>query len=97
MSGFALGDTRVVSVGDVVELRVPLRADGSRQWRVSSYDSLYLQLINNPQSAQRSDGSWEMLSRARARTVGETEVVMTELARPGQDQRVVRFKVRIRD
>jgi hypothetical protein len=97
MSGFAFGDTRVVSVGDVVELRVPRRADGSRQWRVSSYDSFYIQLISNPQPVQRADGSWEMLIRARARTAGETEVVVSELLPPGQDARTVRFRLRIRD
>lgn len=95
MSGFALGDLRIVSKGDIVELRYPIRPDGSRQWRVSSYDSFHLQLIDNPSIRQRPDGRFEMVMRARAREEGDTTVVLTSRPPAGGEVRQVEFKVRI--
>jgi len=95
MSGFALGDLRIVSKGDIVELRFPLRPGGGRAWRVSSYDSFHLQLIDNPTIVERPDGSFEMLMRARAREVGDTTVVVTGRSPSTGEPRVVQFDVRI--
>ena len=96
MSGLAIGNVRVVGVGDLVTLRTPLTKDGGRQWQVTSYDSLYLAIADRPRLEQRSDGTYEVVTRAEARTPGETEVRIQEIAPPpGRSARTVTFKVRI--
>ncbi len=99
LSGLAIGETRFVSVGDLVELRLSLRDDGSRLWRVTAYDSLYLGMEGRPQVVEGGGGA-ELLVRARARYEGETEVEVTEMLtvehrRAGREPRVVRFRISI--
>jgi hypothetical protein len=91
VSGWGLGNTRVVKVGEVVEFRLPMGPDGSRQWRVTSYDSLYLSVAGPPRPARKADGSFELLVRATARTQGETEIGLTEVG----TSRVVRYTIGI--
>ncbi|MHC4992735.1 MAG: hypothetical protein ACYTGC_17325 [Planctomycetota bacterium] len=93
VSGFAIGDTRIVSLNEVIEIRMPLREDGSRQWRVTSFDSFFISLIDTPRPVPGRDGKPELLVRARARTPGETTLEITEVgaAKP----RVRRFTIRI--
>ncbi len=95
VSGFALGDTRIVSVGELVELRLPRAEDGTRRWRVTSYDSYHLELVDNPKVVQRPDGSWVTRVVARARNVGESTLEVTRLARPGESPLVRRFTIRV--
>ena len=95
MSGMGLGQNRVVHVGDIVELRTPIDERGSREWRVSSYDSLYLSLIERPRIVQRSDGNYEMVARARAMAPGETTVDLVEVKPGVQSPRSLRFNIRI--
>lgn len=95
MSGFAIGSTRIVSVGEVVELRMPLHESGSRQWRVTSYNSLYLSVAGRPRVEVSANGSREMVVTAQARTPGETQIEVTEIVARGTKAEVVRFKVRI--
>ena len=95
LSGLAFGENRVVRVGDTVTLRIPIREDGLRQWRVSSYDSLYLQMSGRPGVEQASDGSYQIVARATARRVGTTTIELTEEATGGKKPRVARFKVRV--
>ncbi len=95
LSGFGLGNSRIVSVGETVELRTPVRSDGTRQWRISSYDSLYLGVSATPQVVQRSDGSAEVVFRATAKTPGETTVELTEIAPAGVKPQMASFKVTI--
>jgi len=96
LSGFALGDTRIVSVGELVELRLPRADDGSRRWRVTSYDSYHLELIDNPQVVRGPDGTRETRVVARAKNVGESTLELTEVAPPGGGPpSVKRFTVRV--
>ena len=97
LSGFAFGETRLVSVGEVVELRLPLREDGSRQWRVTSYDSLYLALVQRPGVETAADGSRHIVARATARRAGSTTVELTEVGTGGTKPKSARFEVRIID
>ena len=97
MSGFAIGSTRIVSVGEVVELRMPLQESGDRQWRVSSYNSLYISMAGRPRVEVSSNGTREMIVTARARTPGDTEIELTEIATRSTKPKVVRFKVKIRE
>ena len=95
LSGFGLGATRVVHVGEIVEIRMPLRDDGSRRWRVTSYDSRYLRVAEQPRVMQASDGSWEMVVRVLAHVPGETEVELTEIATRERAARAIRFTVKV--
>lgn len=95
MTGFGLGDSRIVSVGELVELKLPLSDQGTREWRVSSYDSLYLAIAGRPQVIQTSSGGQELLVRARARTPGETIVEVTEQAPTRGAPQTRRFTIRI--
>jgi hypothetical protein len=98
VSGFAFGDTRMVSVGDVVELRIPLEADGTREWRVSSYDSLYLALVGRPSVDTDAAGRSSLVFSARAKTRGRTTVELEEVPGPrteGRPPRTMRFKISI--
>ena len=97
VSGFALGNRRAVKRGEIVEIRMPLTEGGSRQWRVTSYDSLYLSMVESPRLEAKPDGSAEMIVRARAMTAGETELELTEVAPPGRSPDVRRFKISIRE
>lgn len=96
MGGLSIGGTHFLKVGDVVELTLPVAADGTRAWRVSSYDSLYLSIAERPQVVQGKDGKPVLRIKARAKTPGKTTVEVTEVAPPrGQVPRVESFKVNI--
>jgi hypothetical protein len=95
VSGFALGDTRIVSVGDLVELRAPIREDGSRAWRVTSYDSFYLTLTRRPTLVEVAPGRFEIVAVARARVPGETQIVMTEQNVQGRRPRTLTYRINI--
>lgn len=96
MSGFALGGIRIVSSGDEVTLRSPLTADGERRWKVVSYDSIHLGMIEAPRVVRNQGGTGEIMTRAIAKAPGVTEVVIAEI-RPdkGHEPRTVTFRVRI--
>ena len=96
MSGFALGDLRIVSVGDTITLRAPAAPNGGRQWRVSSFDSLFLTMARGPQLEVDKKGRAFIVTRAIARTAGETTVTLQEVAsQAGRKPRVVEFDLRI--
>ncbi len=94
MSGLPLGGTRLFSVGDMIELRLPLTDSGGRKWRVTSYDSLYVSGVST-QVVAGPDGSPELLVRARAKTPGTTKVVVEETPVAGRAPRRETFTVRI--
>ncbi len=96
MSGFALGSTRIVSVGETIELHMPLDQQGQRQWRVSSYDSLFFEMVQSPRAMQNANGTWDFVVRVRAKTQGETVVEVREVVARGQTPRTKKFNVRIR-
>ncbi len=85
----------MVSVGDIVELRLPLRENGSREWRVTSYDSFYLSIASRPEFITGANGKPELLIRARARTPGETRVEVSEVGATNGPPQRVEFNVRI--
>ena len=91
LSGFGLGNHRLVRVGEIVELRIPFEADGRRHWRVSSYDSRYLSIVDVP-SVERTANGAEFVARARARVQGETVIELVEVDGAGQR---LRFDVTI--
>lgn len=95
VSGFGLGNNRVVSVGETVELRIPIDEQGTRTWRVSSYDSLYLTLSSQPRVVREDDGSYAVRFTARAKTPGETTVVLTEVTPGIEAPRTKSFTFRI--
>ena len=97
MSGFGLGKTRMVKVGQIVELRLPLREDGSRNWRVTEYDSLYLTVAGRPTIEVNDKGEQVLVLVTRAKTPGRTEVEVTEMIprSAGRAPRIEKFKVEI--
>ena len=63
---------------------------------MTSYDSLYLVIADQPRVEQGDGGKMEIVARARARTPGETEVRIQEIAPPsGRAAKTVVFKVSI--
>jgi hypothetical protein len=95
LSGFAFGDRRIVSVGDLVELRAPIREDGSRAWRVTSYDSFYLTLTRRPTIVEAAPGRFEIVVVARARVPGDTQIVLTEQNVQGRRPRTLTYQLSI--
>ena len=79
LSGFGIGDSRSVSVGEMIDMRLPLREDGSREWRVTSWDSRYISIASRPEFITGANGRPEMLLRARARTPGETTIEVSQV------------------
>lgn len=77
VSGFPILNTRVVRVGEVVEIRIPTDAAGQRRWRVTAFDSSYLAAAGRSDVAGAPpDG--DVVFLARARREGETTVQFTE-------------------
>jgi hypothetical protein len=78
LSGFGLFNSRTVTQGEMVTLKIPT-PEGTPLWRIVSFDSVML--------AQRgfyADGS-DMVVRYEARTPGETEIVLRE-SKTGEEQ-----------
>lgn len=78
ISGFPIFNTRVVRVGETVEIRIPTDAQGQRRWRVTEFDSAYLMAVG------RSDvggppANGEVVFLARARREGETSIRFSEV------------------
>lgn len=96
LSGLGLGDSRIVSVGDMVTLRTPLTNAGAREWRVTSYDSRYLSLVSLPTVERDSSGNSWLVAQARAKLPGKTFIELSEAAsHNGSGPRSVRYSVRI--
>ena len=99
VSGLQFGNARFVTLGNTVTVRLPLGDDGSRQWRVQSFDSSFLTPEGRPQ-VQGSGRNAEMVITARARIPGSTELVIVEVLSPaqvaqGKSPRTKRFKIEI--
>jgi hypothetical protein len=76
VSGIGLLGNRNVSVDDIVDMRVPFDPSTGAEWRLASYDSVMLQLVERPQVEPGSrQGEYELVARFRARTPGQTEVM----------------------
>ncbi len=96
LSGFGLGNLRVVGVDDLVTLTVPLAEGGGRAWRVESYDSFYLIVAEPPRFVRSDSGPGSIVMRARARQAGETEIRIIETDAPAdRAAEVITFSVRI--
>lgn len=76
VSGVGLFDNRNVSLGDVVEIRLPAGPDGRRAWRVTSYDSAIL-MPEGRAGLERAGDDLVYVMRFRAQVRGETEVTVT--------------------
>jgi hypothetical protein len=82
VSGIGLLGNRNVTVDDIVDMRVPFDQSTGAEWRLASYDSALLQLIERPQVMPGSrEGLYELVARFRARVPGDTEV-MFQRTRP---------------
>jgi len=92
--GFVVGNTHNLTVGETVNLRLPLRADGSRAWRVSKWDSGFLSIVDRARVVQGGSGQ-ELSVTVRARTPGRTSIEVTEVAPMGQAPRMHRFELSI--
>jgi len=88
VSGFGFGDSRLVSVGDPVIIRMPASSQtGQPEWRLKSFDSGRLQLVQRPTLEQIGNSNrrqWTI--RFVARGLGDT-VVELERIRRGNDGR----------
>ena len=93
--GFAVGDTHNVRVGETITLRMPLRPDGSRAWRVSKWDSGFISIVGRATPVDRSGGGTDLMVTVRARTPGETVIEVTEVAAPGQAPKMRQFRLNI--
>ena len=87
---FALGDTRIVKVGDIVEITMPADANtGATEWKIHSFDSALLALDQRPAIRATANGGVEWTVRFRAKVPGKTEVVLMRrgLVRSAGDDR----------
>lgn len=73
VSGTAIFDTRVVTVGDPVEIRLPFDRVVGLEWTLDSYDSLYLGYQGRTY-AMDDQNKGTMIISFTARTPGETEL-----------------------
>lgn len=73
VSGTAIFDTRVVTVGDPVEIRLPFDRVVGLEWTLDSYDSLYLGYQGRTY-AMDDQNKGTMIISFIARTPGETEL-----------------------
>ena len=99
ISGFGLGASRAVSVGDTFEIRLPVGENGERLWRITSYDSYFLTVAANTRAETTSDGS-AIVMPILARQVGDTTIEVTERVSmqdraAGREPRTKTFKVQI--
>ena len=75
VSGIGLLGNRNVTVDDIIDMRVPFDPATGAEWRLASYDSALLQLLERPQVAPgKKEGEYELIARFRARMAGDTEV-----------------------
>jgi hypothetical protein len=78
VSGFGIGTTTFVSVGETLTLRLPVDDDGA-MWRVSSFDSLFVELVDPPRLMTEPGKDPYRRVVIRATNPGETEI---ELSKP---------------
>ncbi len=95
ISGIGLGDRRIVSVDDTLELRVPIDPDTGARWRVRSFDSLYLTVVDRPRLVRETDGGAHQLFRIRADRPGETTLELEKLEPGSERLPIARFTIRI--
>ncbi|MCP3902386.1 MAG: protease inhibitor I42 family protein [Planctomycetes bacterium] len=76
VSGFGFGNSRLVSVGDPVVIRLPASTrTGQAEWRLTSFDSGRLQLVQRPTlEAAGSSSRRQWTVRFVARGFGDTTV-----------------------
>jgi hypothetical protein len=83
VSGLGLLNSRNFFVDDIVDIEIPYDPALGVEWRLISYDSLMLQLVERPRVVPGSRaGELFAVTRFRARTPGYVEVVF-ERVRPG--------------
>ena len=71
-----------IDVDGRCHVRAPFHPATGAEWRLASYDSALLQLLERPQVMPGSrEGTYELVARFRARVPGETEVYF-ERTRP---------------
>lgn len=93
VSGFGLFDTKRVQLGEIVEIRLPIAPERGEQWRLASYDSAMLRMLERPALVNESERSAYLLIRFEARVQGETEVLLRNAASPTNETR--RYVVQI--
>lgn len=96
VSGLGFLNSRSVFIDDLVDVEIPYDPALGVEWQLISYDSTYLQLVERPRVIPGSrQGEYVVMTRFRARTPGEVEVVF-ERARPvaGSDNDR-KFKIKI--
>ena len=95
VSGFAVGNVRVISQGEVLEVRIPVDDSGYRLWKIESFNSLYLNVLHGPQP-ELHGGKTYLVSRAKAITPGVTELIFSETnPDDGQSASVQSYRIRI--
>jgi predicted secreted protein len=87
VSGFGLFDTKRVQLGDVVEIRLPMEPSKGERWRLASYDSVMLRILERPTLVDEGSGRSYLLIRFEARVQGETEVLLRNTASATEDTR----------
>jgi hypothetical protein len=75
VSGMAFLDNRILTVGEIVDIRIPYDRQAGAEWAVESYDSVYLGFV--ARSLQmRTEDKGTLLVQFRAKTPGETTLTL---------------------
>lgn len=85
VSGVSFGAARFVGVGKTLTVRLPLGPGGAREWRVSSFDSSFLTVIER--HIEGAGDNAELVITARTRLPGTTELEFIEVLSPEQEAR----------
>ncbi len=98
VSGFSVGSARFIGVDETLTVKLPLGEDGTRLWRVSSFDSAFLTPLNR--QVVGTGRSARLVITARTRLPGTTELEIVEVLTPtemaqGMAPRTKKYKIEI--
>ncbi len=95
VSGTAFFDTRLITVGEILDIRIPFDRQAGIEWEVESYDSLYLGFVARSLQMQ-TDEKGTLLIQFRAKTPGDTTLTLRRRYTTGSGQSTLRdFKISI--
>jgi hypothetical protein len=96
VSGLGLLNSRNFFVDDIVDIEIPYDPALGVEWRLTSYDSLMLQLVERPRVVPgKREGEFFAVTRFRARTPGEVEVVFERTRPEARKDNDKKFKITI--
>ena len=101
VSGLDLFGTRVVRVGEQVDVSIPAEVEAGKppefEWRLESFDSLILEPMGAPSIQQFDSTHFSVMTRFKASLPGETTIVFGKYAAaaPGTRTDERRFSIRV--